>query len=387
MRQTSSVRVALSGLLTLAVAMGIGRFAFTPLLPMMEKDTGLSLARGGWLAAANYLGYFLGALSAIRLRFAPSRIVLVSLLAIGGLTAAMGVTDDQAAWLVLRGLAGVASAWALIFASAWGLQVLAAAGASRLTGVMYAGVGFGIALTGVLCLVFFGLGWSAAQVWIALGTVAWLLTFLAAPGFRAAPPPAPAGMHTPAAPPAPRAAHTALRPVIAYSLFGFGYILPATFLPAMAKRLIADPALFGWAWPVFGLAALGSTLIAGHLLRRFSNRALWGTGHLVMGIGVIMPVILPDMLGIILSAICVGGTFMVITFAAMQEARCVAPAHPARLMAQLTAAFAIGQILGPLLVSLLPPGPHTLDALLSVAAALLMLSGIGLLRARQPRAS
>ena len=186
MRQTSSVRVALSGLLTLAVAMGIGRFAFTPLLPMMEKDTGLSLARGGWLAAANYLGYFLGALSAIRLRFAPSRIVLVSLLAIGGLTAAMGVTDDQAAWLVLRGLAGVASAWALIFASAWGLQVLAAAGASRLTGVMYAGVGFGIALTGVLCLVFFGLGWSAAQVWIALGTVAWLLTFLAAPGFRAA---------------------------------------------------------------------------------------------------------------------------------------------------------------------------------------------------------
>ena len=333
MRQISSVQVALSGLLTLAVAMGIGRFAFTPLLPMMEKDTGLSLARGGWLASANYLGYFLGALSAIRLRIAPSRIVLGSLLAIGGLTAAMGVTDDQAAWLILRGLAGVASAWALIFASVWGLQVLAAAGAPRLTGVMYAGVGFGIALTGILCVVFFGLAWSSAQVWIALGAIAWLLAFIAAPGFRAAPPPAPAAAHSPAAPPAPRGLPAAPRLVIAYSLFGFGYIIPATFLPAMARRLSADPALFGWAWPLFGLAALGSTLIAGRLLRRFSNRTLWGTSHLIMGTGVVIPVILPDLPGIALSAICVGGTFMVITFAAMQEARRVAPAHPARLMA------------------------------------------------------
>ncbi len=387
MRQISSVQVALSGLLTLAVAMGIGRFAFTPLLPMMGKDTGLSLARGGWLAAANYLGYFLGALSAIRLRIAPSRIVLGSLLAIGGLTAAMGVTDDQAAWLILRGLAGVASAWALIFASVWGLQVLAAAGAPRLTGVMYAGVGFGIALTGILCVVFFGLAWSSAQVWIALGAIAWLLAFIAAPGFRAAPPPAPAAAHSPAAPPAPRGPPAAPRLVIAYSLFGFGYIIPATFLPAMARRLSADPALFGWAWPLFGLAALGSTLIAGRLLRRFSNRTLWGTSHLIMGTGVVIPVVLPDLPGIALSAICVGGTFMVITFAAMQEARRVVPAHPARLMAQLTAAFAIGQILGPLLVSLLPQGPHTLDALLGVAATLLMLSGIALLRAQQLPAS
>ena len=54
--------IALAGLAALAVAMGIGRFAFTPLLPMMQADAGLTLAQGGWLASANYAGYLAGAL-------------------------------------------------------------------------------------------------------------------------------------------------------------------------------------------------------------------------------------------------------------------------------------------------------------------------------------
>ena len=43
-------------MLGLAAAMGIGRFAFTPLMPLMQAHSGLSLAQGGWLAAANYAG-------------------------------------------------------------------------------------------------------------------------------------------------------------------------------------------------------------------------------------------------------------------------------------------------------------------------------------------
>ena len=58
----SRIPLPLAGLLALAVAMGIGRFAFTPVLPMMQADLGLSLAQGSWLASANYLGYLLGAL-------------------------------------------------------------------------------------------------------------------------------------------------------------------------------------------------------------------------------------------------------------------------------------------------------------------------------------
>src|SRR5574338_1195950 len=104
----SATAVAVAGLVALAVAMGIGRFAFTPIMPMMEADAGLSLRAAGWLAAANYLGYFIGALCAARLSLAQA--VRGGLLLIAIVTFAMGATDVLALQLVLRLAAGVASA-------------------------------------------------------------------------------------------------------------------------------------------------------------------------------------------------------------------------------------------------------------------------------------
>lgn len=377
MADTTTLRIALPAALMLAVAMGIGRFAFTPLLPMMQKDAGLSLALGGWLATSNYVGYLLGAYSATHLRFRPARIVPVSLFATALFTAAMAWSREPAVWLALRGLAGMVSAWVLIFASSWALHRLAALDAPGLRGVVFAGVGMGIMLAGLLCMLFLEAGWSSASSWLALGAAALVLSGIAVPAI--------AGRDADAAPAAPAplmdrvAGREVLLLTLAYGVFGFGYIIPATFLPAMAKQRIADPALFGWAWPLFGLAALVSTLVAGRLMVRYSNRRVWGASHLVMGAGVLLPLLLQGMGGIALAALCVGGTFMVITSAGIQEARRLAPHDPAPLMAKLTVAFALGQILGPLSVSLLPPGPASLAALLSVAAALLGVSGVGLL--------
>jgi MFS family permease len=378
MKPVPILGVALSGLLILAVAMGIGRFAFTPLLPMMEKDAGVSIALGGWLAAANYLGYLLGAVSAIRLRFPPARIIIASLVAVALFTAGMGYVDQPALWLLFRALAGIASAWALVFASSWKLHRLAVAQASHLNGVVFGGVGAGIMLAGLLCMGFQSLEWSSAASWRALAVAALLLSVLALPALLD---------HTPG-PPAAKKAQGAEAPrgiatlVIVYGIFGFGYIIPATFLPAMARHLIPDPMVFGWAWPVFGLAALVSTLIAGRLIGRFSNRAMWGTSHLVMGVGTALPVLMPDMVGILLAALCVGGTFMVVTAAGLQEARRLSPQDPATLMAKLTVAFAIGQILGPVCVSLAPAGDRSLHLLLAVSAVLLIASGVYLVRIR-----
>ena len=87
--------------------MGIGRFAFTPILPMMQDDAGLSIARGSWLASANYVGYFLGALWATVHRVRSPLAIRAALLVIGLATLAMGLVEQFAAWLVLRMLAGV----------------------------------------------------------------------------------------------------------------------------------------------------------------------------------------------------------------------------------------------------------------------------------------
>lgn len=374
--RSTALLVSVAASLMLAVAMGIGRFAFTPLLPMMQKDQGLSLVLGGWLATSNYLGYFLGAYTAAWLRAAPGKIISLSLLATALLTAGMAFTDLPVFWILLRGLAGVASAWVLVFTSAWALQHLAAAEAPGLRGLLFSGVGFGIMLAGSLCMLFLSWGWSAERSWFALGVTALLLSLLALPvlGAGGSSEATVTGRARISADP-----RQVLGTALAYGVFGFGYIIPATFLPAMAKQRLPDSALFGWAWPVFGFAALVSTLLAARLMLRYSNRRVWGVSHVVMGVGVILPVVLQGLVGILLSALCVGGTFMVITSAGIQEARRLAPQDPSRLMARFTAAFAIGQILGPLCVSLLPKGSGSLTTLLIAAAALLLASGAGLL--------
>jgi MFS family permease len=373
--RTLALRLAVSGMLALAIAIGVGRFAFTPILPMMQKDYGLTLRMAGLLASVNYVGYFIGALSAIWVRVKVATVVRASVVSVALLTGAMGVIHDPAAWLLLRGLAGIVSAWVFVFGSAFVLQQLAMLGRMRLSGVVFGGVGFGIALTGGACLLFLHLSWSADQAWVAVGALALMLTFACWPGYRGA---AQVAVSARTAAAAPLRLRTHLPVVVCYAILGLGYIIPGTFLPAMAKQIIADPAVFGWAWPIFGGAALASTLTAGWLSAHLPNRLIWAMSHVVMAIGVAMPSFLPGMAGIVISALCVGGTFLVATMTGMQEARALAPDHAPRLMAAMTAAFGMGQIVGPLLVSFVSDLHNGMDALL-IGVALLLLGSAAVL--------
>jgi predicted MFS family arabinose efflux permease len=173
--------------------------------------------------------------------------------------------------------------------------------------------------------------------------------------------------------------------VLCYGAYGFGYIIPATFLPVMAKEIVPDPGLFGWAWPVFGAAAVASTLVAQRIRR--SNRAVWAASHLVMAAGVVVPLVVPGLPGIIASALCVGGTFVVITQVGLQEARAVAGAHARKLIAAMTSAFALGQIVGPLAVSALLRASGGFSAALFFAAALLAVSAAALYRRQRQHLS
>jgi len=171
-----------------------------------------------------------------------------------------------------------------------------------------------------------------------------------------------------------------MRLIWSYGCFGFGYIIPATFLPAMARDVIADPAVFGWAWPIFGAAAFCSALAAGWASTRLTYRALWIAAHFILAFGVAVPVVWSGIGGIALSALCVGGTFMVATMAGMQEARRIAPDNAASLMAAMTAAFAIGQILGPVLVSIVAGDPRGMGLTLIAASVVLTLGAMVLIR-------
>src|SRR5712671_425343 len=378
-RSLSAWASALAGLAALAVAIGIGRFAFTPILPMMQEDFGLSVSEAGWLASANYAGYLVGALSAIGLRLPSSFAIRAGLVVIGLSTLAMGLEHSFMLSAVLLAIAGIASAWVLVFVSTWALERLALLGRSQLSGTVYAGVGTGIVIAGGTCLVVMSLHARSADAWISLGVISIAITAVIWPLLKASAPRDPA--------PAPTASGIwsaeYRRLVLCYGAFGFGYVIPATFLPAMAKGIIPDPQLFGWAWPVFGAAAVVSTVFAAQLKQFLSDRAIWIGGHLLMALGVVTPLIVGGLPGIIIASLLVGGTFMVVTMAGMQDARRVAGPQARALMAAMTSAFALGQILGPVIVSLL--AQRGFAPALVLAASMLALSAVSLQRREKER--
>jgi MFS family permease len=327
--------------------MGIGRFAFTPILPMMQADRGISVAQGGWLASANYLGYLAGSLFAMHSHISARTAIRSGLVLIAVCTLAMGVEHHFAEWLILRAIPGFASALVLVVVSAWILPQLAHAAREHLSGTVYAGVGTGIIFAGLACLVLVRAGASSDMAWILLGVSAVGVTIavwrVLGDESRSGSELAPADR--------PHDTVSNWRLVFCYGAFGLGYIIPATFLPVMAKQAIADAGWFAWAWPIFGAAATVSTVLAARLAGRFSHRNVWITGNLAMAIGILVPVALPNLAGISIAALCVGGTFMVNTMAGIQEARRIGGTHARALIAAMTSAFAVGQIIGPLLVA------------------------------------
>lgn len=358
-------RIALIGLAGLAVAVGIGRFSFTPLLPMMMADGAIAIPDGGLLATVHFVGYLMGALTAARVPVSPRVLLPASLTAVGLSTLTMGLSEHFWVWLVLRWLAGIASAWVLVLVGTHCVNALAEAGRADRQGWVFSGVGAGVAFAGLGCFAMMAGGVSSDAAWLVFGAIALAIAGLIwlqlGPEFPAARP--------------PRSARVAERSpivwsvVVAYGAAGLGYIVPGTFLPTMAREIVPSPWIFGWGWPVFGAAAFMSTLVSAAMHRRFSNRTIWGASQIAMAVGLLLPVLFPHILSIVVAALCVGGTFMVITMAGLREAHRIATStDAARHVAVMTAAFAAGQIIGPVFASAL----H--DATMNFAPSLIVTS-------------
>ncbi len=358
MHSHKPLAIALAGMLSLAVAMGIGRFAFTPLLPMMLHDGVITLAGASWLATANYLGYWLGAMACALQPWVWSRwpalppvvhtrAVHTGLVATVLLTLGMA-WQMPALWPLWRFLAGVISAVVFVYTSGWCLARLAALGASRLAGVIYVGPGLGIAVSGLAATAMVAGGMDAAAGWLAFGVLALALTALAWPQFHGiVAPVAASGTHG-------AAGGTAMAVLaLAYGMAGFGYIITATFLPVIARQALPGSVWLDLFWPLFGLGVgLGALLTI-----RFPTH--WDRRHLLMGCyamqaaGVMLGVWLPSLTGFALGSLLIGLPFTAITLFAMQEVRRLRPEGASGFIGLLTAVYGLGQIAGPPLVALL----------------------------------
>lgn len=388
----------------LAVAMGIGRFAFTPILPLMIQEGTVHLAQTAWLSSSNYIGYLVGALSLLKSKRHPLFVMLG--LSLVTLTTWLASLSSFGWLLVLRFLAGVASAWVLVSISAFAINWLKSRQVAS-SGLIYTGVGIGITLTGLICSYFIfqsatvtiaaqsSFSPLSSRLWQYLGVIALLATLLvtfllakinsqfastAAASIAAAKTNPSKAAHTnPTASITPAKLKLA-KVLTAYGLFGFGYILPATFLPQIAKQWLSGQSYL-LIWPFFGLAAALSVVLSQGLQRRYNNFSLlgvWRVSQIIMAVGTLLPALWQSLAGLMLSALMVGGTFMVVTMAGLQVAASQVTHYPKyNLSALMTASFAFGQLIGPL-TALVATGKNIWFALLPVSAIVLLI-GVALL--------
>ena len=338
--------LAVGGFIAMAAAVGIGRFIYTPILPPMVEALGLSKGEAGLIASANFLGYLVGALAAAspRLGGSPRGWLIGSLAASALTTGAMGLAESLWLFLALRFLGGLASAFVLVLASALVLEGLAATRHSHLSAVHFAGVGGGISVSAVITWAVAGQAGSWTAMWyggglLSLAAVVALLLLI--PGRQAE---RAAQATDPGRGPAPR-----LWPlVLAYGLFGFGYVITATFIVAIVRASPDISRFEALVWLVVGLSAIPSVAAWTWLARRSSVITAFAIACIVEALGVVASVLWISLPGLFLAAAFLGGTFMGITALGLMAARSLSQGEPRRVLAIMTAAFGLGQIIGPL---------------------------------------
>ena len=351
----------------MAVAVGIGRFVYTPILPPMVHGLGLTTGEAGLIASANFAGYLAGAIAAASARgLVNPRTWLLAALAVSAVTTGlMAWADSLPSALVWRFVGGAASAYVLVLSSALVLDRLAAARHSALSAVHFSGVGTGIACSALLTwgLAAAGFGWRA--MWLGAG----LLSIAGLAGVALVPPAPPAVASDAAAPPQPVDSRLKLLSV-AYGLFGFGYIVTATFIVLMVRGSPEAAPIEPVFWLAVGLAAIPSVAFWVAWGRHMGVMAAFAAACLVEALGVLASVAWPGVVGLLSASVLLGGTFMGLTALGLIAARDLAPANPHRWVGILTSAFGLGQIVGPVVAGygFDLTGSFFLPSMLAVAA-------------------
>ncbi|MFF7106799.1 MFS transporter [Pseudomonas sichuanensis] len=374
----------LASAVALMMAMGIGRFALTPQLPRLIAEGQFDLTAGGLVAAANYLGYFLGAVDGMFAR-QPAQ---VRLRLHGGLwlcvllTLASAAADGFWSHLLLRFGTGVASAWVLVMITSLSQQLANAHGRQRLGALVFAGPGVGIAVTGLLALGAHLLGLGSAALWLIYAMAALVMLLAVLRWLPRALEPAPVAATGNSGPTQGKGIG---RLGLVYGLYGIGYILPATFLSQMANQQFQGQWMADLFWPAFGLsAALGVVVVS---LRRPGRTSAWLTATLwLQGLGV-LACLQGGGIGLGLGVVLCGGPFLACMQLVMQRSRELAPHATQRNAGLLTACFALGQLSGPLLAALSSHFSGGLQPALVMAAAGLGLAGVLVLTGAVPRSA
>jgi predicted MFS family arabinose efflux permease len=372
------IKVLSAGIFSLILALGVARFAYTPLLPLMQKQAGLGVAAAGWLATINYAGYLSGALIASRISslVLKDRLYRIGMVLAIVSTLVMGLSTNLVVWALSRYVAGLTSAAAMLLSTGLIMNWLIRHNYRSEMGVHFSGIGLGIAgCAGAVMLFTPWFDWRGQWfAFTALGCV------LLVPALRWLPPPDTSGLTTSGEklqdkPPSPLYLRVFMA---AYFCAGFGYVVSATFIVAIVNQL---PGLAGWGNLVFlaiGIGAAPACMNWDLIARRTGDLNALILAAMLQIVGMLLPVLVPGLWAALLGSLLFGGTFIGMVSLVLSMAGRYYPTMPAKMMGKMTLSYGAAQIMAPALTGMIGAQFGSYTAGLYVAAGV-MVVGTGLL--------
>lgn len=380
-RKSQRIKVLSSGIFSFILMLGIARFAYTPMLPQMQEQAGLTVSGGGWLAAINYMGYLLGAIMAslISNLTIKYRLYQIGLVVAVISTAMMGLTDNFWLWSLSRFIAGLSAAAGILLASGLILNWLIRNDYRSELGIHFSGVGLSIAFCAIAIeLMHLSFDWS--EQWLIL---ALLGAVILAPAWVWMPAPDPDASLTTSGrkmvdnPPGSKFMKLFM---LAYFCAGVGYAVTVTFIVAIVDQL---PGLEGngiWTFVVLGLAAAPAVILFDLLARRVGDLNALLTAYLLQIISIMIPVLTQSLVPILLGAALFGASFLGIVSLVLTMAGRYYPTLPAKMMGKMTISYGIGQIIAPAIAGLLAQQSGNYNSGLYLAAGLMGLGTLLIVR-------
>jgi len=377
--QRQRLKVLSAGIFSLVLVLGVARFSYTPLLPLMQQQAGLGVAEAGWLAAINYAGYLSGALiaSLISDLVLKDKLYRIGMVVAIVCTAIMGMTTDVTIWALSRYFAGLASAAGMLLGTGLILNWLIRHNHRSELGIHFAGIGIGIAgCAAVAALMNHWLDWR--EQWFVFTAIGCMLLV---PALRWLPAPDTSGVTKTGQvledrPPSP----LFLRLFMAsYFCAGFGFVVSATFIVAIINHL---PGLSGQGNLVFlaiGLGAIPASFNWDLIARRTGDLNALILAALLQIVGILMPVIVGGLLASLFGALLFGGTFVGMVSLVLTMAGRYYPTKPAKMMGKMTLSYGVAQIIGPAMTGWLATQLGSYNAGLYVAAGVMLVGTVLLL--------
>lgn len=370
----------LGGFCALVIAIGISRFAYTPILPHMQEALGFSSDDMGFIASINYIGYFLGAMihGVFKIDKKYNTLLIKIYLLLSFLSIAlMSLNSSIVIYSALRFVAGMASGGLLVLASSITLDFLHKHKRDELAGFLYSGVGSGIFLSGILTQYFEdSLSWD--NLWIMFSIFTLILSIVVIFAIKED---------------SQKETHIKTNPhlnknikfsltllALAYAFEGFGYIISATFLVSIVKSIESLQEFGNYIWMVVGLSAAPSTIIWSYIAKKIGASKSLVYAYFIQIISILILIYFQDLISVVISSILFGGTFMGIVSLSLSFGKLLSSKDSSLIVGILTAGYGIGQIIGPILAGYLADKSGNFTVSLIICVGVLLFSFIFMVR-------